>query len=109
LFNIGFAELILILLIAFLVVGPKDLPKVARALARFVRYLKGKWAEFVEEADLAETVDELKAMKTDIEQTVRSSIPMDDLKKTKADTEESLRQAKRIAEGKPSPSKDKRS
>ena len=30
-FNIGFSELILILLVAFVIVGPKDLPKVARA------------------------------------------------------------------------------
>jgi len=109
LFNIGFAELLLILLIAFLVVGPKDLPKVARALAKFVRYLKVKWTEFIEEADLTDTVDELKTMKTDIEQTVRSSIPLDDLKKTKTETEESLRQARRAAEGKLPPSTDKRS
>lgn len=27
-FNIGFSELILILLVAFVIVGPKDLPKV---------------------------------------------------------------------------------
>lgn len=100
-FNIGFAELLLILLIAFLVVGPKDLPKVARSLAKFVRYLKGKWSEFIEEAELGETVDELKTLKTDVEQTVRSSIPLDDLKKTKAETEESLRQAKSLAEDKP--------
>ena len=31
-FNIGFEELILILLVAFVIVGPKDLPKVARAI-----------------------------------------------------------------------------
>ena len=36
-FNVGMAEIILLLLIAFVVVGPKDLPKVARALGRFVR------------------------------------------------------------------------
>lgn len=97
-FNIGFAELILILLIAFLVVGPKDLPKVARAIAKFVRYLRTKWAEFIQEADLKDTVDELKATKTDIEKTVRESIPMDDLKKVRADTKESLKQAQRAAE-----------
>ena len=51
-FNIGFSELLIILLIAFLVVGPKDLPKVARALARFIRFLKTKWAEFLEETEL---------------------------------------------------------
>ena len=39
-FNIGFEELILILLVAFVIVGPKDLPKVARAIGRFVKMLK---------------------------------------------------------------------
>ena len=38
-FNIGFEELILILLVAFVIVGPKDLPKVARAIGRFVKRL----------------------------------------------------------------------
>lgn len=36
-FNIGFSELLLVLLVAFLVVGPKDLPKVARWLGRTVK------------------------------------------------------------------------
>ena len=36
-FNIGFSELLLVLLVAFLVVGPKDLPKVARWLGRAVK------------------------------------------------------------------------
>ena len=39
-FNIGMMELLLILLVAFLVVGPKDLPKVARWLARQVKNLR---------------------------------------------------------------------
>ena len=39
-FNVGMTELLLILVIAFVVVGPKDLPKVARALGRFVRTLR---------------------------------------------------------------------
>ena len=30
-FNIGFSELLLVLLVAFLVVGPKDLPKVKKS------------------------------------------------------------------------------
>ena len=37
-FNIGFSELILILLVAFVIVGPKDLPKVARWIARQYYY-----------------------------------------------------------------------
>ena len=36
-FQIGFSELMLVLLIAFVIVGPKDLPKVARWLGRAVK------------------------------------------------------------------------
>lgn len=36
-FNIGLAEIVLVLLIAFLVVGPKDLPKVAKWLGRNIK------------------------------------------------------------------------
>ena len=39
-FNIGFAELILVLLVAFLIVGPKDLPKVQM---RFMHSMGGNW------------------------------------------------------------------
>ena len=39
-FNIGFSELILILLVAFVIVGPRDLPKVAAALGRGVRSIR---------------------------------------------------------------------
>ncbi|MBR0164335.1 MAG: twin-arginine translocase TatA/TatE family subunit [Lachnospiraceae bacterium] len=39
-FNIGFGELVILLLIAFVIVGPDDLPKVARTLAKGIRYLR---------------------------------------------------------------------
>lgn len=39
-FNIGFGELVIILLIAFVIVGPEDLPRVARALAKGIRQLR---------------------------------------------------------------------
>lgn len=66
-FNIGMMELILILLVAFLVVGPKDLPKVARWIARqlknlrkFIRDIKNEtgWNDF--EAELNSTGDEIR-------------------------------------------------
>ena len=43
--NIGFGELIVVLLVAFLIVGPKDLPKVARWLGRQVKMLRRMVAE----------------------------------------------------------------
>ena len=39
-FNLGMMEILLVLAVAFLVVGPKDLPKVARWLARQLKSLK---------------------------------------------------------------------
>lgn len=74
--NIGLSELILILLVAFLVVGPKDLPKVARSLGRFMRFLKTKWGEFLAETELDETVAEFKAAEKDIRRTVKDMNPL---------------------------------
>ncbi len=102
-FNIGFAELILVLLIAFLVVGPKDLPKVARALGRFVKYLKTKWAEFVEETDMADTISELKGVKQDLEKTVRDVDPSADLKKTQNELDQTMNEIKKAVKNRKPP------
>jgi len=82
--NIGLSELILILLVAFLVVGPKDLPKVARSLGRFMRFLKTKWAEFLAETELDETVAEFKAAEQDIKRTVKDMNPLTEVQEAQA-------------------------
>lgn len=51
-FNIGFGELVLILLIGFLVVGPKDLPKIGRALAKGLRGLHKFMGDLKDSVDL---------------------------------------------------------
>jgi twin arginine-targeting protein translocase TatB len=94
-FNIGSAELILILLVAFVVVGPKDLPKVARALARVVKYLKALFEEFKEEAGLDETMNELKAAQNDLTQTMREADPTRELRTVKTETEKAVRETKK--------------
>ena len=90
-FNIGFSELMIILLIAFLVVGPKDLPKVARALARFVRYLKTKWAEFLAETELDSTVKEFQAAGKEIKEVVKKASPVEELRQVEEETQAVLR------------------
>lgn len=81
-FNIGFAELLLILLIAFVVVGPKDLPKVARALGRFVRYIRQMIEEVKRESGFDEVEKDLKAMEKTVDETVRSVDIRPELQKT---------------------------
>jgi len=71
-FNIGAAELILILLIAFVVVGPKDLPKIARALARFIRYIRGIIREVSRETGMDEIAGEMRSAEKEVREAIRS-------------------------------------
>lgn len=43
--SLGLGELIILLLIAFLVIGPEDLPKAARRMGKFFREAKGLYSE----------------------------------------------------------------
>lgn len=95
--NIGFAELILILLVAFVIVGPKDLPKVARALARWVKYFQKLFQEFKQETGLDETLDELKKGEDDLKKVMQDADPTKDLRKVQHDTEKVIREAKKIS------------
>lgn len=90
-FNIGAAELILILLIAFIVVGPQDLPKIARALGRFVRYIRNMINEVKRETGFDEVAQELKGVERDVKETLRSADIREDLKETKKDIEKELK------------------
>lgn len=58
--NLGFGELVMILVIAFVVVGPKDLPKIARAIAKVVRQLKGLYANVKSELSLETELSQIK-------------------------------------------------
>ena len=65
-FNIGISELILVLLVAFLVVGPKDLPKVARWLGRAVKKLRLLVREVKQETGWNEIEKEIRDTKSDL-------------------------------------------
>ena len=94
-FNIGFAELLLILLIAFVVVGPKDLPKIARALGRFVRYMRNMIEEVKRESGLDEVEKELKTMERNIDEGVRSMDIRPELQKTQLSINKELNAIKK--------------
>lgn len=90
-FNIGAAELILLLLIAFVVVGPKDLPKIARAIGRFVRYIREMIAEIKKETGFDEVAEELKGVERDVRQTIKSADIRPDLQKTQLEINKELK------------------
>lgn len=70
--QLGFAEMLIIAVLALIVVGPKDLPKMMRMAGRYVGKVKAMGQEFKdalnqigedeELADLRKEIEELKAM-----------------------------------------------
>lgn len=88
-------ELILILLVAFLVVGPKDLPKVARALARFVKYVRGFIDEIKEETGLNEVTAEMEKMKSEVQEVMKDADVTYDLRIAQQDIRKDLVQIKK--------------
>ena len=71
-FDIGFSELVIISLIALIVIGPQRLPRVARTLGhlagRMQRYVADVKADINREVEM----EELKKMRTDVEQAASS-------------------------------------
>ena len=77
-FGMGMPEIMLILAIALIVLGPKKLPEIAKALGRGIAEFKKATQDFKEsldvDNDLKEARDTLHDIKGDIEQTVRESM-----------------------------------
>ena len=61
--NIGMGELLVVLLVAYVIVGPRDLPKVSRWLGRQVRRIRRINREFREASgwdDLVSSADDVR-------------------------------------------------
>ena len=72
-FNLGMMEILLVLAVAFLVVGPKDLPKVARWIARQIKSLKKIIREIRKETGWDEFAKEFKDVADDVKSTVKDA------------------------------------
>lgn len=73
-FDIGFSELVVIMVVALIVIGPERLPKVARTMGllwgRAQRYINGVRADI--ERDMQ--MDELKQIKQKVEQEAAAAM-----------------------------------
>ena len=71
-FDIGFSELLVILVVALIVIGPERLPKVARTLGhlfgRMQRYVNDVKADITREMEL----EELRKLQSTVEEAARS-------------------------------------
>jgi sec-independent protein translocase protein TatB len=76
-FGVGYSELFVLAVIAVIVIGPKDLPKVLRTFGQFSRKAKSMAREFQGHVDAAMKdagVDGLKKDLADIKSTVATSV-----------------------------------
>lgn len=77
-FGMGMPEILLILAIALIVLGPKKLPEIAKSLGRGIAEFKKATKDFKEsmavDNDFKEAKETLQEMKKDVEQSVRHSM-----------------------------------
>ena len=70
-FNIGIGELLIVLVVAFVIVGPDDLPKVARWLGKQVGALKRMIREIKAETGWDDLEREVRDIQRDVKDTVK--------------------------------------
>lgn len=94
-FNIGFAELLLVLVIAYVIVGPKDLPKVARWLGRMVRRAKQLIRELKQEVGWDEMMSETADIRRDIDGAVKDADISAELKEAQQELQKNVKEAEK--------------
>ena len=103
-FDIGFSELLVIAVVALIVIGPQQLPKVARTLGhlfgRMQRYVNDVKADISREMEL----DELRKMQSSIEDTARSV--QSSVSKEVSETESEFNKLAQAAQPAPEPNQD---
>jgi Tat protein translocase TatB subunit len=87
-FGIGFPELLLIMAIALIVVGPSKLPDLARALGRGYAEFKRATNELKETFDQDETVREIKNEFQSAQHQIRTDLAFGQSKKSRKDSGE---------------------
>ena len=77
--TMGMGEILVILMLAMIVVGPKDLPKIARWLARSLRSIRNIMKEFSTSLGVDEEINEVKEAGSMLQETIRSINPAAEL------------------------------
>ena len=72
-FDIGWSELLMVLVVALVVVGPKDLPRLMRTLGRWVGKARAMAEQFRANFDDMARESELQELRTEIEMLRRNN------------------------------------
>ena len=91
--SFGFGEMVVIVLLAIIVVGPKDLPKVMRTMGSFMARIRMMGQEFKDAFDDMDADDEIKELRAEIAQMKSLGYLDDDLEDDIRDLNTELRDA----------------
>jgi TatA/E family protein of Tat protein translocase len=78
-FGIGMPEMLLILVIALVVIGPKKLPDLAKSIGRAMGEFKKATTELKESMDVDSSLKDVKDTFSDINHDIKESISFDNL------------------------------
>lgn len=84
-FGIGMPEMILILAIALIVIGPKKLPDLAKSLGRAMNEFKKATREIKESMDIDGDLKDVKKSFDELHTDVKEAVHVNPLKSAKAD------------------------
>ena len=73
-FDVGFAEILLLSLIGLLVLGPEKLPRVARTLGGLARKARGSWMNLKRTIEAEMRAEELKKPLKHFEKEIKSTM-----------------------------------
>jgi sec-independent protein translocase protein TatB len=73
-FDVGFAEILLLSLVGLLVLGPERLPKVARTLGGMARKARSSWLNLKRSIEAEMRAEELREPLKRFEQDVKSTV-----------------------------------
>ena len=73
-FDVGFAELLLLSVVGLLVLGPERLPRVARTLGGFVRKARSSWISLKHTIEAEIRAEELKEPLKHFEDEIKSTV-----------------------------------
>ncbi len=75
-FDVGMPELIVILIVALLVIGPKKLPELAKALGKGLSELKNALQDMKDtvEEEFEETTSEIREAVTDVKKQIQAEV-----------------------------------
>lgn len=84
-FGIGMPEMILILAIALIVIGPKKLPDLAKSLGRAMNEFKKATREIKESIDIDNDLKDVKQSLDDLNKDVKDAVNVNPLKSAQAE------------------------